>query len=102
MQINEHKIYKKIISGVLNMFKSFDLRRKKVIDIKTAEQVGYIRDMDIDLESGKINSVTVPHGGICGMFRKRERMTVPWKNVLAIGSEYVIVRFPDDNMPLAK
>ena len=42
------------------MLKNFDLRQKKVIDIDTAELIGYIRDMDIDIETGKINSVTVP------------------------------------------
>ncbi len=70
----------------------FDLRQKKVIDADTAEEIGYIRDMDIDFETGRINSVTIPSGGIAGFFRRGRRVTVPWENVTAIGSEYVIVR----------
>ena len=44
------------------MRKNLDLRQKKVIDADTAEQIGYIRDMDIDLASGKILSVSIPTG----------------------------------------
>ena len=74
------------------MLKNFDLRQKKVIDVDTAEKIGYIRDMDVDFESGKINSVTIPREGIRGFFGSGTKVTVPWENVLAIGSEYVIVK----------
>ena len=74
------------------MRKNFNLRQKKVIDIKTAECIGHIRDMDIDFETGKINSVTVPQNGIFGIFKRGRRLVVPWENLEAIGSEYVIVR----------
>ncbi len=70
----------------------FDLRQKKVIDADTAENIGYIRDMDIDFETGRINSVTIPPKGVLGFFKPGKRTTVPWENVTAIGSEYVLVR----------
>lgn len=73
------------------MFKSFDLRRKKVIDIDTAEQIGYIHDMDIDVESGRINSVTIPQNGLLG-FVMRKNITLPWAGIIAVGSEYVLVK----------
>lgn len=74
------------------MLKSFDLRQKKVIDVDTAEKIGYIRDMDIDFESGKISSVSIPCGGFFGIFKKAEKTVIPWENIIAIGSEFVIVR----------
>ena len=52
------------------MLKSFDLRQKKVIDVDTAEKIGYIRDMDIDFENGKINSVSIPCGGFFHILKK--------------------------------
>lgn len=73
------------------MFKSFDLRRKKVIDIDTAERIGYIRDLDIDAESGRINSVTIPQEGLFG-FVMRKNITIPWAGIVAIGSEFVLVK----------
>ncbi len=80
------------------MLKNFDLRRKKVIDADTAELLGYIRDMDIDFASGKINSVTIPVRGIFGFFKKRKNITVPWNAVLAIGSEFVIIKQKESNI----
>lgn len=74
----------------------FDLRQKKVIDVKTAEVVGYIRDMEIDFETGKIKSVTIPCRGILRMFFGEKNTTVPWDSVVAIGSEFVIVKISDN------
>lgn len=79
------------------MQKSLDLRQKKVIDADTAEQIGYIRDMDIDFASGKILSVTVPKNSFAGMFHDFKGMTVSWDEVLAIGSEYVLVKLKKNN-----
>lgn len=75
------------------MRKSLDLRQKKVIDADTAEQIGYIRDMDIDFSSGKILSVTIPKNSFAGIFHDFKGVTVSWDEVLAIGSEYVLVKF---------
>ena len=71
------------------MMNNFDLRRKKVIDVDTAEVIGYIREMDIDFASGRINSVTVPRKGL---FKISRDMTVPWASVVAMGSEFVLVK----------
>ena len=79
------------------MRKSLDLRQKKVIDVDTAEQIGYIRDMDIDFESGKILSVTIPRNSFSRLFQDFKGITVSWDEVLAIGSEYVLVKFKKDN-----
>lgn len=73
------------------MFKSFDLRQKKVIDIDTAEKIGYIRDIDIDVENGRINSVTIPKNGLLG-FLTGKTVTVPWSDITAVGSEFVLIR----------
>ena len=74
------------------MLKNFDLRQKKVIDIDTAELVGFIRDMDIDFETGSIRSVTIPGKGVFGGLLGGSGVTVPWEDVIAIGSEYVLIK----------
>lgn len=80
------------------MLKSFDLKRKKVIDVETAELVGYIRDMDIDFVSGKINSVTIPQKGILQFLKRQKTIMLPWENVLAIGREFVIIKQRESNI----
>ena len=74
------------------MLKNFDLRQKRVIDVDTAEAVGFIRDMDIDFETGKIRSVTIPKKGIFGILSGEKNVTVPWERVVAIGNEFVIIK----------
>ena len=74
----------------------FDLRQKRVIDVKTAEVVGYIRDMEIDVETGKIKSVTIPKKGFFKALFGEKNTTVLWDSVVAIGSEFVIVKMSDD------
>lgn len=79
------------------MQKSLDLRQKKVIDVDTAEQIGYIRDMDIDFASGKILSVTIPKNSFSWILHDFKGITVSWDEVVAIGSEYVLVKFKKNN-----
>lgn len=79
------------------MRKSLDLRQKKVIDVDTAEQIGYIRDMDIDFASGKILSVTIPKSSFSWILNDYKGITVSWEEVVAIGSEYVLVKFKKNN-----
>lgn len=74
------------------MKKSFDLRQKKVIDVDTAERIGYIKDIEIDFVTGKIKSVTVPKNNLLGLFFGQKNQIVPWEKVIAIGSEYIIVK----------
>lgn len=78
------------------MLKNFDLRQKRVIDMDTAEALGFIRDMDIDFETGRIRSVTIPQKGIFGILSGSKNVTVPWDRVVAIGSEFVIVKRNED------
>lgn len=79
------------------MQKSLDLRQKKVIDVDTAEQIGYIRDMDIDFASGKILSVTIPKSNFSWIMHDFKGITVSWDEVVAIGSEYVLIKFKKNN-----
>lgn len=78
------------------MIRNFDLRQKKVIDVDTAEVIGYIRDMDIDVDSGRINSVTVPRTGLFTIFKPCRAVTVPWNRVIAIGREHILVKTDGD------
>ena len=84
------------------MLRSFDLKQKRVIDVKTAETVGFIRDMDIDIETGKIRSVTIPQKGVFGAFLPGKNITVPWEHVVAIGSEFVIIKQQEDPRNLCR
>lgn len=74
------------------MQKNLDLRQKKVIDVNTAEQIGCIIDMDIDVGNGKIRSVTVAKNGFSRLIHEVNDMKFSWDEVVAVGSEYILVK----------
>lgn len=74
------------------MHNSRDLRRKEVIDIHTAEKLGMVCDIDVDLGTGHINSLILPSGELFApLFGKRREIVIPWSAVVAIGREYILV-----------
>lgn len=66
-----------------------ELRRREVINADTAERLGYVYDMDIDFENGKIESIIVPKKFL---IFKRHEYVIPWKNIIAIGKDIILVR----------
>lgn len=75
------------------MVRAYDLKQREVINIVNAERLGYIYDVDIDFESGKIRSVIIPNRrGIFGRFSKRNDYIIPWDNIVAVGHEIVLVK----------
>ncbi len=75
------------------MQKNLNLRQKKVIDIDTAERVGSITDIDIDVTSGKIRSIAISKTGFLSFIHDSGEISVDWEDVAAIGSEYVLIKF---------
>ena len=67
------------------MQKNLDLRQKKVIDADTAERLGNIVDMDIDLTTGKIRSVTISKNGFSRFINEAKEINVLWDEIVAMG-----------------
>ena len=53
------------------MMSASELRRREVINADTAEKLGFVYDMDIDFESGKIDSIIVPKRSFPFFFKKQ-------------------------------
>lgn len=73
------------------------LRDKEIIDIRNGSRYGYVGDLEIDLESGKVNALVVPGRlrlfGLLG--RERERV-FPWESVRRIGEDIILVEGPEE------
>lgn len=75
------------------MVRACDLKQREVINIVNAERLGYIYDVDIDFETGKITSVIVPgRRNIFNFFSKRNDYVIPWDKIITVGRELVLVR----------
>ena len=73
------------------MLRCYDLHQKEVINIRTAEKLGFIDDVDIDLETGNIISLIVPKRRFC--FFKRDDYTIPWHDIVMVGNSIVLVDY---------
>ncbi len=75
------------------MMRACDLKQREVIDVVTAERLGYIYDVDVDFETGRINSIIIPNrAGVWGLLSKKRDYVIPWDRIVAIGREIVLVR----------
>ena len=66
-----------------------ELREKEVINLKDCRRLGFICDIKIDIECGKILSFTVKN--CCLIPSKCEEVCVPWENVTKIGDDIIFV-----------
>ena len=76
------------------MLRTYNLRQKEVINIKTAEKLGFIRDVEIDFENGKIEAVIIPKRGIISkLFTQEKEYEISWSDIVKIGPEVVLVEY---------
>ncbi len=75
------------------MFKGTKLRKRIVIDIATAEGLGYVSDLEIDEVSGCVTAIIVrKSAGLWGNFFGFGEVNIPWHCVVAMGNEFVLVK----------
>lgn len=68
-----------------------DFRQKEVVDIGTGKRLGYITDMEIDEEEGRLLSVTVPSGKLFSSLVKNRDTVIPWDHIRKIGGDIILV-----------
>lgn len=73
------------------MLRSFDLHQKEVVNIRTAERLGYIEDVDIDTETGQIINLVVPKRIFFRL--KKDDYIIPWHDVVLVGKDLVLVDY---------
>lgn len=70
-----------------------ELRNKQVVSVKNGSVLGRIDDVEINTESGNINSVIIfGKNHILGLFGKDNDIIIPWSDIEVIGSETVLVK----------
>ena len=68
------------------------LRLKEVIDIGTGDRYGFVSDMELDTQSGTVNSIVI-YGRLrlWGLLGREDDTVVPWTAVRQIGEDIVLV-----------
>jgi YlmC/YmxH family sporulation protein len=76
------------------MVKISEFQIKDVVNIADGKKLGNIGDIDINLSTGKIDAVIISgNGRVLGFFGKDEEIVIPWKNILKIGEDVILVRY---------
>lgn len=75
----------------MNNSKGLDFRHKEVINIKDGTRLGYVQDVNADLETGTITSIIVPgNSKLFGLFSSDE-IIIPWADIKRISDDIILV-----------
>lgn len=69
-----------------------ELRSKEVIHTSNGERFGFVSDIEIDEETGKILSISVP--GVYkafGLLGKEPDKTIKWDRIKKIGDDLIMI-----------
>lgn len=73
-----------------------DFQTKDVINIVDGKKLGQISDLELDLRQGRIDSIVVPnHSRFFGMFGGGADVIIPWRNIVKIGLDVVLVKLEE-------
>ena len=69
-----------------------ELRCKEVINIQDGKRLGFVSDLELETESGRVISISVPcPGRFWGLFGDRGVYVIPWHCIKKIGEDLVLV-----------
>lgn len=78
------------------MVKISDLRMREVINVMNGKKLGLIKDIEIDLDAGRIKSVVLPgNSRVLGFFGKNDDVIVPWQKIKKLGMDVILVEVAD-------
>ncbi|GIP57806.1 YlmC/YmxH family sporulation protein [Paenibacillus woosongensis] len=70
-----------------------DFQTKDVINVVDGKRLGHISDLELDLQQGVIEAIVVPvNTKFMGLFGGGSDLIIPWKNIVKIGSDVVLVK----------
>lgn len=78
------------------MVKISDLRMREVVNVMNGKKLGLIKDIEIDLDAGRIKSVVLPgNGKVLGFLGRQDDVVVPWHKIKKLGLDVILVELAD-------
>ena len=72
--------------------KGLDFKHKEVINITDGKRLGFVQDVNADLETGVITSIIVPGSSkLISFFSSSNDIIIPWQNIKCIGDDIILV-----------
>jgi len=78
------------------MLSTSSLREKEIINFSDGRRLGFIYDIEVNLEKGRIEALIVPGPGkFLGLFGKENDIYILWKDIRKIGVDVILVEIKD-------
>ena len=72
--------------------KGLDFKHKEVINITDAKRLGFVQDVNAELDSGMITSIVVPgNSKFFNLFSGESEIVIPWSRIRCIGEDIILV-----------
>ena len=70
-----------------------DLRCKEIISINDGTRYGFVGDVEVELDTGRIRALVVPGRlRLFGLLGREEDTAIPWGDIEKIGTDVLLVR----------
>lgn len=86
------------------MIKLSELQMKEIITVSNGKRLGYIDDLEIDADRGKILSLIIFVKENDRFFGRQEEVFIPWNQIVTIGNDVILVQeidyprlYPEEN-----
>ncbi len=82
-----------LIVAEAKMLSTEGIRNKEVINIADGRSLGYVGDIEVNLELGKIEGIVLPaEKGFFGFLGSGESdVVIKWENIRTIGDDVILV-----------
>lgn len=69
-----------------------DLRYKEVISVEDGTRYGYVGDMQIDMEDGRVKALVIPgRRRFFGLLGREEDKYIPWEAIRRFGEDIILI-----------
>lgn len=74
-----------------------EFQMKDVINISDGRKLGNVGDIEINLETGRIETIIIGYSGrLFNFFSKEEEIVIPWSHIIKIGEDVILVRYQEN------
>lgn len=74
------------------MLKASDFKQKEVINIFDGKRLGFVYDVEINMETGIVEAIIIPGSGkFLGLFGGDNDYIIPWDKIKTVGEDIILV-----------
>lgn len=83
--------------GEIYVLKISEIQSKDIVNISDGKVLGHISDLDINLETGAVESIIIGGTGKMLTFLggRETEIVILWANIVKIGSDVILVRIEE-------